>query len=111
MLGITVYVEYNDGKRQTFAASLVALEQPDFQWLLDLGVNGGIKNIMIEKLPVGSNVSGPRVTTNLAWHCSVCGIVPVNKCPNCGLNEDDADNTKGVECDKSIPDKKAEMLL
>lgn len=28
------------------------------------------------------------ITTNVQWLCSVCGLVPVNKCPQCGLNED-----------------------
>ena len=27
-------------------------------------------------------------TTGMKWLCSVCGMIPVDRCPKCGLNED-----------------------
>ena len=34
-------------------------------------------------------IDRPKVTTNMKWLCSVCGLVPVDRCPKCGLNEDE----------------------
>jgi hypothetical protein len=37
----------------------------------------------------GDSIEKAKITSDLKWLCSVCGLVPVNKCPQCGLNEDD----------------------
>jgi len=41
-----------------------------------------------EKAVTSANKQSAKITTDLKWLCSVCGMVDIKRCPKCGLNED-----------------------